>query len=129
MTLQVKSFDSPDESREFHHGAMQVLDLQGVTVGKAVFQPGWQWSKDVKDLVGTPSCQERHELFVLSGCMHVRMDDGSEGEASAGQVAVISPGHDAWVVGDEAVTVVDWASASTYARSRAESGVPGQGSR
>jgi len=33
--------------------------------------------------------------------MHVVNADGSEMEAGAGNVYVIEPGHDAWVVGDD----------------------------
>ena len=33
--------------------------------------------------------------------MKVRMDDGTEIEGGPGDTAVIPPGHDAWVVGDE----------------------------
>jgi len=44
------------------------------------------------------------------------MDDGSEIEAGPGDVTSLPSGHDAWVVGDEAVVTVDWFGASNYAR-------------
>jgi len=44
------------------------------------------------------------------------MADGSEFDALPGQVTSLPSGHDAWVVGDEAVVVVDWFGASNYAR-------------
>jgi hypothetical protein len=34
-----------------------------------------------------------------------------------GGVGILPSGHDAWVVGDEPVVVVDWFGASNYARS------------
>ncbi|TME49373.1 MAG: DUF861 domain-containing protein, partial [Chloroflexi bacterium] len=54
--------------------------------------------------------------YFVSGRMHVRMDDGSEEEFGAGDVHIIPPGHDAWVVGDEPVVAVDWTGFSDYAK-------------
>ena len=41
---------------------------------------------------------------------------GTEFIAGAGDVTSLPSGHDAWVVGDEPVTVVDWFGASNYVR-------------
>ena len=41
---------------------------------------------------------------------------GQEFDAIPGQVTALPSGHDAWVVGDEPVVVVDWWGASNYAR-------------
>jgi hypothetical protein len=30
--------------------------LGDVTLGRGTFEPGWQWSKDVKPIAGTESC-------------------------------------------------------------------------
>ena len=54
--------------------------------------------------------------YHVSGRFHVRMGDGREFEIGAGEVACIQPGHDAWVVGNEPVVVVDWFGASNYAK-------------
>jgi len=48
--------------------------------------------------------------------MHVRMDDGSEGERGPDDTVRIDPGHDAWVVGDEPCVIVDFGIAPTYAQ-------------
>ena len=48
--------------------------------------------------------------------MHVVMADGAEFDAVPGDVTALPQGHDAWVVGDEPVVVVDWYGASNYAR-------------
>ena len=90
--------------------------MSRATVGRAVFEPGWRWSNDVKPLVGTTSCQVAHTGYVLSGHMHVVMDDGSEGDAGPGDALVISPGHDAWIVGDEACVMLDWSGSADYAK-------------
>ena len=39
-----------------------------------------------------------------------------EFDARPGDVTALPQGHDAWVVGDEPVVVVDWYGASNYAR-------------
>jgi hypothetical protein len=45
-----------------------------------------------------------------------RMDDGTEFGAGPGDITSLPRCHDAWVVGDEPVTVVDWFGAGKYAR-------------
>jgi uncharacterized cupin superfamily protein len=59
----------------------------------------------------TQSCQAPHTGVVLSGRLAVRMDDGTELELGPGDAHVVSPGHDAWVVGDEPCVVIDVALA------------------
>ncbi len=44
------------------------------------------------------------------------MADGSEFETGPGEVVALPSGHDAWVVGNDPVVVVDWAGASNYAK-------------
>lgn len=61
-----------------------------------------------------------HLGFVQSGRMPIRMDDGQEGEAGPGDVIMIPPGHDAWVVGDEACVILDFAGMEHYAERGAE---------
>lgn len=118
QTWTKKHVSSPDEVREFPNGSgnLKVLNLGEETVGYATFQPGWKWSKDMKPKVGTESCQSTHNMYVLSGRMMVRMEDGSEFEISQGDATFIAPGHDAWVVGDEPCVCVDWTAARTYAK-------------
>ena len=41
--------------------------------------------------------------------MHCVCDDGSEATYSAGEAYAISPGHDAWVVGDKPAVVYEFA--------------------
>ena len=116
MTLEARNLDSPDEKRSFENGSMNLVTVSGGTVGRAVFNPGWKWSNDVKPIAGTDSCQVSHLGYVISGRMHVKMDDGTEGDAGPGDVIVISPGHDAWIVGDEPCVILDWAGSDSYAK-------------
>lgn len=113
---ELKHLTSPDETRRFEHGQMEVVNIGGGTVGRATFQPGWRWSLHVKPIAGTDLCQAPHFLYQISGRMRVVMADGKEMESGPGDVAIIPPGHDAWVVGNEAVEVVDWGGAANYAR-------------
>ena len=76
--------------------------MGGTTAARLTLEPGWKWSECIKPIVGTESCQVRHVGVVQSGTMHVDHKDGTEGEIGPGEAYVIEPGHDAWVVGDEA---------------------------
>jgi len=115
--IEAKSFDSPDEVREFEgNGQALVVEIAGHTVGHGTFEPGWTWSGNVKPIAGTDSCQVSHLGYVLSGRMKVRMDDGSETTIEAGQVVAIPPGHDAEVVGDEPCRMVDFGEFGDYAK-------------
>ncbi len=115
--MEIKSFDSPDETRPFEgKGQAEVLKIGGQAVGKATFEPGWKWSENVKPIAGTDSCQVSHLGYVISGRMRVFMDDGSEGEVGPGDVMAIPPGHDAEIVGDEACVVLDFGEFGDYAK-------------
>jgi len=116
--MEKKSFASPDETRPFEEGSgeLRLVNTGQGAVGQATFRPGWRWSKHVKPIAKTESCQAAHVGYFVSGRLRVRMDDGSEEEFGAGEVHVIPPGHDAWVVGDEACVAVDWTGFSDYAK-------------
>ncbi len=114
--FEVKSLNSPDEVRKFEKGKVDVVNIGGATVGRAVFEPGWKWSSCVKPLAKTESCQAPHFGYQISGLMKTVMDDGTEKTTKAGDVAVIPPGHDAWVVGKEPVVIVDFQGMIDYAK-------------
>ncbi|MGW0232245.1 cupin domain-containing protein [Actinopolymorpha singaporensis] len=115
-SLESKSFSTPDETRRFaDKGAAEMVVLAGDTVFKDRFEPGWRWSEHVRPLAGTDTCQSPHLLYVVSGRMHFLMDGGTEGEVGPNEVARIEPGHDAWVVGDDACVLVDFGASATYA--------------
>jgi hypothetical protein len=117
MAIEVKSFDSPDETRPFEgKGQSEVLEISGQTVMRGTYEPGWKWSENVKPIAKTDSCEAAHLGYIVSGRMKVFMDDGSEAECGPGDVAAISPGHDAEVIGDEACVMVDFGEVSDYAK-------------
>jgi quercetin dioxygenase-like cupin family protein len=90
--MQKKSLNSPDETRTFEKGKVELVNFETVTIGKAVFEPGWSWDKCVKPIVKTNSCEAPHTSVIISGRMKVRMDDGTEAEGGSGDIAVIPPG-------------------------------------
>ena len=48
--------------------------------------------------------------------MKVVMDDGTTRECKAADVSLLPPGHEAWVVGNEPVVVVDFQGMADYAK-------------
>ena len=110
------SFRTADEVREFPNGRAEIVKAGGAEIGRLVLEPGWRWSNDVKPIAGTQSCEAPHFQYHVSGRLGVRMDDGTEFVAEPGEVTSLPSGHDAWVVGDEPVVVVDWFGASNYAK-------------
>ena len=114
--LVCKSFTSPEDVRTFEKGRMEVVTLGDATVGRATFEPGWRWSECVRPIAVTESCQVAHLGYLVSGRMHVVMNDGTDGDAGPGEVVAIAPGHDAWTVGNEPCVIVDFQGAPQYAR-------------
>jgi len=115
-TMEKRSFDSPDEVRPAGSGEARVVNLGGVTWGKVTLPAGWQWSKDVKPITKTDSCQAPHMLYMVAGRLHVVMDDSTQEEFGPGDIALVPPGHDAWVVGNEPVVNIDVSSAGIWAK-------------
>jgi class 3 adenylate cyclase len=105
--IQQKSFDAPDDVRQFPGGVVGLVHIGSVTMGRGVLEPGFRWSTSLKPIQGTPSCQIHHLQLMLQGRFHVEMDDGTTAEFGPGDVMNVPPGHDVWVVGDEPVVVID----------------------
>ncbi|MCP3097966.1 cupin domain-containing protein [Myxococcus sp. K15C18031901] len=123
----IKRVNEADERRPFAaHGEASILKLGEITVGRGIFEPGWRWSKDVKPMAGTESCEVVHTLYIVSGKLHIQMRDGQEFDLGPGDVAFIPPGHDAWVVGNEPCRAVDFTGAEDYARPHARRGEEAQ---
>ena len=114
--MEKKNLSKPDEKRTFEKGQVELVTIGGVTFGRATFQPGWKWSTHVKPVVKTESCEAPHLKYHISGRIHVVMDDGSEAEYGPGDISLIPPGHDAWVVGNDPVVVIDISGMIDYAK-------------
>jgi len=115
---ELKSFGQPDEVREFPKGRLELIKIGGVTVGRAILEPGWRWASSVQPFAKTKSCEATHFQYHVSGVLKVRMDDGTEFECRPGDVSFLPSGHDAWVMGDQPAVVVDFQGMMDYAKSR-----------
>ena len=116
--IETKTFNAPDEVRRFAKGKLELVNVAGASVGRATFEPGWKWSTSVKPIAKTASCAVAHFGCQLSGTMVTRVDDGTGTTTKAGDVFCIPPGHDAWVVGNETVVVLDFQGMASYAKDR-----------
>lgn len=116
--ILAKSFSSPDEVRTFEKGKVEIVNFadSGVTIGRGTLEPGWSWEKCIKPLVNTDSCQASHTSYIISGRIKSRMDDGTEVEGGPGDTAVIPPGHNSWVVGDEPCIMIDFTGMKDFAK-------------
>ncbi|HVO64979.1 MAG TPA: cupin domain-containing protein [Syntrophales bacterium] len=116
---EIKSFSKPDEVRTFPKGKLELIKIGGAVIGRATFEPGWKWSTSVQPLVKTKSCEAPHFQYHISGTIKILMDDGKQFECKAGDVSLLPEGHDAWVVGNEPVVVVDFQGMVDYAKASA----------
>ena len=113
--VEIKNFGNPDEVRKFPNGRIELVKIGDAVIGRAYFEPGWKWSGSVKPIVKTDSCKAAHFHYQVAGKLAVRMDDGSEFISQAGDVVITPSGHDAWVLGDETVVLVDFQGMVDYA--------------
>jgi hypothetical protein len=114
--MQSRNLDNnPDERRKFTNGKVELANLGDAAIGRITLEPGWKWSKDVKPIANTNSCQLPHTQYVISGRLRVKMDDGTEQECGPGEALYVPPGHDAWVIGNEPFVAVDFTGMKEYA--------------
>ena len=102
-TIERKSLNQPEEINKPEKLKMEAITIRGFTIRRITVEPGWQWSKHLKPIQKTESCQKDHLLYIISGRLRVRMDDGKEEEFGPGDAGSIPPGHDEWTVGDKRV--------------------------
>ena len=66
-----KHFENPDEVREFPKGRMELVQIGGVTIGRAVLEPGWRWATSVQPIAKTKSCEAPHFQYHVSGVLRI----------------------------------------------------------
>jgi quercetin dioxygenase-like cupin family protein len=114
--LEAKSHDNPDETRTPAKTRVDVVRLEGFTIGRFTFEPGWRWSECIKPVVGTDSCQLSHVGYAVSGQATIQLDDGTQQTIRPGQSYTIPPGHDAWVDGGAPFVAIEVMSAEQFAK-------------
>jgi hypothetical protein len=114
--MEYKNLSKPDDKRIFAKGQVELVSIGSATFGRATLQPGWKWSTCVKPIAKTKSCEAPHLQYHVSGRLQVVMDDGTAKEFGPGDVSNIPPGHDAWVVGNEPVVLIDITGMTEYAK-------------
>jgi mannose-6-phosphate isomerase-like protein (cupin superfamily) len=124
MTVTKKSFRSPDETRTFPNGKVEIIHFEDRAAALVTLRPGWKWSTDVRPLEQAQTCQTTHLQYVISGRLMVEMEGGKQMELSPGDFVLIPPGHDAWVVGNEPFVAVDLLGMTDYAKPQDERGHP-----
>jgi class 3 adenylate cyclase len=107
--LQIRRLDE-GQLRDMTLASAKVVTIGETTIGLGTWEPGWQWSKHLKPMVGTESCPFHHLGYAMSGSLRVRMDDGETLDVPPGSAFEIPPGHDAWVLGDAPFVTVEWTS-------------------
>ena len=107
-----KSFDKPDEHVTKGGVDIDVLQIGDMKVRRATYPSGWKFSTHM----GATKCQDTHVGYTESGHLSVELSDGTRLELGPGSVFVIPAGHDAWVVGDEPCTIVQFDEGDSAAR-------------
>jgi mannose-6-phosphate isomerase-like protein (cupin superfamily) len=99
-----KSFNSPDGiTNPGEKLKVELVTVGDIKIQKVTAEPGWKWSKHLKPVVKTETCEKHHLVYVISGKLASRMNDGKEEEFGPGEIGVVPPGHDGWNAGVEPV--------------------------
>ncbi|MHA7198320.1 cupin domain-containing protein [Arthrobacter alkaliphilus] len=112
--LEVKSHNSPDEVRRPEKTVVENVTVGDYTIGRLTFEPGWSWADCIKPLAQTESCQLNHVGYCVAGTLEVETTDGNKISISKGDSYTIPPGHNAWVVGDETYSAIEFVSAAEF---------------
>jgi len=108
MSGRKRSLDRPDDEFAADAVSSRSVRLGDLTIGRTVQQPGWRWSTHMRPIVGGTWCQARHVGLLLQGGYHFEFEDGSTLEVAPNEVYDVSPGHDAWIVGDIEAISIEW---------------------
>ena len=119
LDVILRRFEQPDEVRTFEKGRFEIVRLGGLTIGRATYEPGWQWSKHVGSALDPPRCRVEHLGLVLAGVATAAFDDGRVTELRPGTLFYIPPvPHDSWVIGSEPYVSLHFLGADTYAATK-----------
>jgi len=96
------------ERRDVGRVRLEVGRAGAARVKRLIYPPGFHWAKDMRPVVGTELCMHAHVGFLVHGEIHIEYADGCVVEHKAPQIIAIEPGHDGWVVGKEAVVLIEF---------------------
>jgi class 3 adenylate cyclase len=115
---QKKKLDAPDERVRFEGVSADIVQLGDASISRSVFEPGAHCALGGRRLTGnhraSESCQAHHTGVILEGRLHVEMDDGSVLDIGPNEVYDVPPGHDGWVVSQEALQAINWSGVRTW---------------
>jgi quercetin dioxygenase-like cupin family protein len=117
LDVILKSFENPDATRLFEKGKFEIVQIGGMTIGRATYEPGWKWSEHVSPISGAPLCDVEHVGLVISGRAMASMQEGRDIELKPGELFYIPPvPHDSWVIGDEPYVSLHFLGAENYTK-------------
>jgi hypothetical protein len=99
---------SGTEHREIGGIEVDTVGVGEARVKRMIYPVGFRWSTHIKPIVGTDLCMHAHVGFLARGRIQVQYADGCNVQLTAPQVVGIHPGHDAWVVGEEAAVLIEF---------------------
>ena len=106
--LEKKNFNNSDETKSNPYFKVETIKIGDTTFQRQTFQPGWKWTKDVKPLMKTDLCPLHHKGVLLSGKLHIVLENGDKLDAIPGDAIIIPPRHDAWVIGKEPAVFINF---------------------
>lgn len=113
----LKRFEEPDEVRTFDKGRFEIVRIGGMSIGRAIYEPGWKWSEHVGPAAGQTHCHVEHLGLVVSGHATAAMQKGVVHDLTAGTLFYIpAEPHDSWVVGDQPYVSLHFIGADKYMR-------------
>src|SRR4051812_28142103 len=107
-SLEKKDLATPDRELTFDNTYGAVVDLDGMTIGRYTYGPGWRWIDVIGPAIGADFCQVEHYGYALSGSLRVRHEDGTVTQVMPGEVYHISPRHQGEVVGEDAFETIEF---------------------
>ena len=113
--ISIRRFETAERVRSFDRGRFEVVEIGGLTLGRATYAAGWRWSVDVGAAADQAFCPVEHVGIVVSGRVGVIFPSGCTYELGPGDIFHIGPDHDSWVVGDEPYVSLHLLGAEHYA--------------
>jgi hypothetical protein len=102
---------APIEGADRREAGGAIVDIARAANGRvkrAIYPPGFRWSTHMRPSVRTELCMHAHVGMLAQGSIAGEYADGCTFAYTAPAVVVIEPGHDAWVVGDEAAVLIQF---------------------